>query len=82
MVEKTVDKGIAIILVFILLPVALLVLGQLGTGAGSFWYGINNPNVTGASGAVNLLETTVIPIMVAVALFVVVLLGALKIVKV
>lgn len=79
--DSAVNKGLGIILALIFLPVALLVFGQLGTGTNSFWYGINNPNQTGATGAVALLQGTVLPIMVAISVAVVVLLGSMKIVK-
>ena len=79
--DSTINKGIGIVLTLIFLAVALLVVGQLGMGTGSFWYGINNPNTTGASTAVTLLETVVLPIMAAIAVVVVVLMGALKVVK-
>ena len=54
----------------------MLVLGELGTGEGSFWFGINNPNTTGfngtdavgsaASGPVTI-QTIVLPILIALA---------------
>jgi ABC-type sulfate transport system permease subunit len=80
--DEAINKGISIVLALIFLPVALLVFGQLGTGTSSFWYGINNPNTTGATGATSLLQATVLPIMIAISVAVVVLLGAMKIVKV
>ena len=92
--ESIINKGIAIVLVLIFAPVALLVLGQLGSGTSSFWYGINNPNITkynvtagaalhndNVSGGVSILETVVVPIMVALGVTVVVLLGFLRYVK-
>jgi hypothetical protein len=92
--DGTINKGIAIVLAMIFLPIALLVFGQLGTGQYGFWYGVNNPNTTGQncfasgcfangtiSGAVSLLEATIVPILVTIGVAVAVLLGAMRMVK-
>jgi len=92
--DAAVTKGIGIVLALIFLPVALLVFGQLGSGQFGFWYGVNNPNTTGQNcyaggcfangstpGAVSLLESTVVPILITIGVAAALLFGALKIIK-
>jgi hypothetical protein len=90
-----IERVLGLVLAFILLPVAFLILGQLGTGVSSYWYGINNPNNTAynyTTGAVNsngtinasapgLMEQIVIPIITAMSVFIVVILSGLRFIK-
>lgn len=79
--DGVINKGIGSVLVVIFLAIALLVLGNLGSGPGSFWYGINNPNTTGATGAVSTMQTTVLPIIAVVAVFLALIFAALSMSK-
>jgi len=66
--DGVITKGLGISLAVVFLVVALLIFGQLSTGAGSFWYGLNNPNVTGASQAVQTIQQTALPILLAIGI--------------
>lgn len=74
-----INKGLFIGLAVVFIAVALLVFGQLGTGAGSFWYGLNNPNTSAqnlssggpvgsvtVNSAITVIQATALPILVAV----------------
>jgi hypothetical protein len=71
--QKGYDGLVSKTLMVIGIIIALYVLGSLGTGTGSFWYALSNPNTTGASPAVQVLVGTVLPIIAAVAVILVLL---------
>lgn len=79
-------KGVGVLLFVTFLAIALLTFGNLGSGVGSFWYGLNNPNQTqynttaGATfstgsigGGPSVMETVVLPLIAVVASIIILL---------
>jgi len=89
--KVAITKGLGISLAVVFIVVALLIFGQMSTGSGSFWYGLNNPNTSALnistgqalgqgtiSTPVSLIEATALPILLSIGIAAGMVLAVLK----